>query len=290
MLFKTNYSAYKPEKLPSNRKEQFWDILKHNILLLLLLGFIFLLFSLPLLISAFVRDYYFSLYSSAYANEEITAEQLTSLTKSLLMTMNIVISCSYVLLAIPLAGTTKIARRLIWSEQAFFGDFWTGIKENGLKMLALTLVISASIYGLYSLQMASNINWFLKYGPYGIFAIVLLPFSLHFIALINIYNQPIGQTIRNSFIIYFKTPFVTILFAVAPLLAFYLVNLIDFVAIRMLIHALSLVVLLPIYLLLWFVYDISILDKSINKTLFPEAYKKGLYIKKSEEDANEESR
>lgn len=74
-----------------------------------------------------------------------------------------------------------------------------------------------------------------------------------------------------------------------PLLAFYLVNLIDFVAIRMLIHALALVVLLPVYLLLWFVYDISVLDKNINKTLFPEAYKKGLYAKKSETDAEKKN-
>lgn len=199
------------------------------------------------------------------------------------------ISCCFLLLAVPLAGASKIIRRLVWSEQAFFfSDFLAGLKESFVKILILTVIISAAIYGLYSLQMVANLNWFLKYVPYGVFVVILLPFFLHFIVLINVYNQPIGQAVRNSFIMYFKTPFLTILFAALPLVSVYLISLINLIAVRILIHALIIVALLPVYLLLWFLYDIHALDKNVNKTLFPEAYRRGLYIAKDENEEAEE--
>ncbi len=283
MWFKKDYSEYKPEKLPTNRKEQFFDTLKHNIPTLLLIGFIFLLFCLPILVSVFVRDFYFAAYLSAYQKEEITAEQLTSLTRSLLKTMNIVISCCYIFLSVPVAGISKIMRRFIWSEQVFFlSDFFTGIMENILKTLVFSVILAASIYGLYSLKTISNLPWFLEYMPYGVFAIIILPFFLHFMVLMNIYSQPIGKTIMNSFMMYFKTPFLTILFAVLPLISIYLIGLIGYIGIWFLVHALMIVVFLPIYLLLWFTYEISFLDKRVNEVLFPEIYKKGLYVDKSD--------
>ena len=289
MFFKKNYSEYKPEKLPENRKEQYFDILKHNVLPFLLIGFIFLLFCLPVLISLFVRDYYFAVYSSHYASGEITAEQYESLTRSLLQTMNIVVSCCFLFLAFPFAGCSKMLRCYVWSEQVFFfHDFFHGIKENFLKVFAFFLVIAASIYGLYTLQTLSGLPWVARYLPYGAFAILVLPPFLHFAVLINIYSQSAGKSLKNSFVLYFKTPFLTILFAALPLLSIYLVSLIDYVAIRLLVHSILIVAILPPYLLLWFTYAVSVLDKCVNKTLFPEVYKKGLYTKGDQKTPEEE--
>lgn len=290
MLFNKNYNDYKPEKLPSTRREQYFDILKHNILLFLLLGLTFLLFLLPTLCSIFIRDYYYASYANLYSEGQITNEQFASLTNSLLNTMNIVIPISFIFISFPLAGILKILRRLSWSEPLFpLLDFFTGIKENILKILLFTLIICSSIYGLYSIKLLNNSSWFIKYVPFGLFACILIPLFLHFIILINIYNQSIGKTIKNSFVLFFKSPFITLLFSAILLLSIYLVGQINFIVIKILIYILLIVILLPAYLLLWYLYSISVLDKYINVKLFPEAYKKGLYIKeKNEEKVNRE--
>ena len=79
------------------------------------------------------------------------------------------------------------------------------------------------------------------------------------------------------------------MFSAILLLSIYLVGQINFIVIKILIYILLIVILLPAYLLLWYLYSISVLDKYINVKLFPEAYKKGLYIKeKNEEKVNRE--
>ena len=86
---------------------------------------------------------------------------------------------------------------------------------------------------------------------------------------------------------YFKTPIITILLVMIPTLIVYLINLINILPIRILTFSLLIVALFPIYFLIFYIYEISALDKYVNKHLFPEAYKKGLYIEKENVVENE---
>lgn len=158
----------------------------------------------------------------------------------------------------------------------FLNDFFNGIKENFFKTFIYFLVISLSIYGLYSLKLFSNLSWFIKYVPFGVFLCMIFAAFLHYVVIINIYTQPLGKTIKNSFVMYFKSPFLTLLFTCLPFLILYLIGKINLLTIKILVLSIIIVILLPSYLLLWNIYEISILDKYVNKKYFPEAYRKGL--------------
>ena len=286
MLFGKKYNEYKPEKLPTSRREQFFDLLTHNYLLLLFLGFVFLFTFLPMFICIFIRDFYFASYMAMYQREEITQEQLVSLTTSLLHTMNIIISSSFIFTSISFAGVSKIYRHLIWTEPIFlFRDFLKGIKENIVKILLFDLVIIASIYGLYSLNMIPIDIWIVKYLPFAIFACIVIAVYLHFILQINIYNQKGLMLVKNCFAVYFRSPLITLLFVALLFLVILLANIINVILIKFIVFCALTLFLLPIYLLIWFLLDINILDKCVNKELFKEVYRKGLH----EETTNEES-
>ena len=93
-----------------------------------------------------------------------------------------------------------------------------------------------------------------------------------------IYSDKVGKNLMNSLKLYFRSVFITFLFC---LLCYSLV-LIRYIPsiLKYFLVAIVIVLVLPIFLLMFYEYEIHIFDKYINSYQYPHFVKKGLYIEK----------
>lgn len=269
---KTDFSE---QNLPHNRKEVFFDCVKLYWQKLLLLGLIMLACAVPLLTVSAVCDTVQQGLSRQLVDGVIDKVAYNGQTAWLRFAEALIDIPCYVIVCVGLSGTVRVTRQMIWAEPLFFAnDFADGIKQNWLTFCLCGFLVS--LLNVYLAFAESSGGGLPAYLPLGVVTIVVLPTALWMMAASSVYNIGIGKNITNSFVLYIKTPFVTWLF-VALFASVAIPGLIGFVALRCILLAVFIVVLLPALVMLWQLVCYSYFDKFINKQAYPEIVDKGIW-------------
>ena len=259
------------EMLPINRKKQFGFVLKNNWKRFLLLGFILLLFSAPLIASLLLRD---------FRAVKLVKGGETDLLLTNELFFAIFIIPSIVLVFVSLSGLFRIMRNYVWSEGILLRqDYLLGIKQNWLFFSIIGLIFSLTYYLSYLLSGYINIS-FVRYIPFALFLIFIIPVLFIELSMISIYKNSFLKFTLNSLKVYIKKAWI---FLIAELVILLIPALLIIVPMPLLIKYIVLIlflfVLLPIICFSFQLLTINIFDELINRTNHPSIYRKGLFNK-----------
>ncbi len=258
--------------LPSSRKEQFFDIWKHNFPLLSAIGMVLFLFLLPLLASYFFKD--ISLFAAQ--NDILSEEAKQSAYFFANFLFYIFSSISIIIFSIGLSGVLPILKNLCYNEPIFFKeDFKEGIKTNFKPFLFLGLIagIIALAEGLIGLFF-EGAPWF-EGVLFGINVILVFPIIFTSCFLSLFYENPFISTITKGASLYLRH----VPLLLATLLTFLLPLLFDYIP-SMIIKYPLLIALIIVYepasLLFAICSHLHYFDEDINLSQFPDHYHRGL--------------
>ena len=187
------------------------------------------------------------------------------------------------IVSLALAGSLKIIRRMIWGEPVFLKeDFIIGIKENYKGFLVISLfggILNAINTAIVSFMPTNN---FLTYLPLIALIVLFYPVIFVFLFYNVIYSDKISKNLINSLKLYFRSVFLTFLMC----LICYALLLVKFIPniFRYIVAIVILIFVVPILLLMFYEFEISIFDKYINIYQYPQFYRKGLYTEKEKEE------
>lgn len=272
---------YLYSSLPTNRKEAFKDVYRHNFRTILSSGGVLLLFALPLIIFALTMEIgRLGMTLEFYSEEELY---------NVLFIWDIVVNVGSVILffifLVGFAGILRIIRQLIWQEGiSFWHDFGRGIKEN-FPIMSLLSGIVATIYlatyfvQLFLLQFIIGLTLIL------IFLIVFVSVYIWSLMMATVYQTSLFVYIRNGFFFTSKTIGWTLLYVFVcalPFLSYYLyflsfTGVLLFVILKYLFVVIMLVMFYPMVIVIGLLYANSKFDMYINQEQYPEYYRKGLY-------------
>ena len=260
--------------LPHNRKEVFFDLLKHRKMNLFSLSCFVFMFFIPLAVDLFYFNY---LETIAITNEKF--EYLFSL---IFYSMLIAIPCM-VIGFIGFAGGFYVAKKIVWQEGiSLSSDFFQGVKENYKRALIDGFILGVLLFGL-----VVGGSYLIIYSPMapvwcgiGIGALILIfiffgmSIALNFTQ--NVYYQnPYRVTFKNSFFLLALINWK--IFLVFLLSTGGLVTLCCFNMITLGIGLFLFAVLNSVVIILYTLISHSAFDKYINKEHHPEMVGKGLY-------------
>ena len=260
--------------LPKNRKEVFFDLLKHRKMTLFALSTFTFMFFIPLAVDLL----YFNFLESA----AITAEKYEYLFSLVFYSMLIMIPCMMIGF-LGFAGAFYTAKKLVWQEGTMLAsDFFQGIKENWGRAILNGLLFGIILFGfviggsyLLIFQQASPIL-----VGVGIGALTLLLLVIGLITVINFtqdvyYSTPIFQTVKNSFcfvgLLNYRVLLVFV-FSTGVVITLSCFNMITLV-IGLFLFATTNSVAIILYTLM----SHYAFDKYINLEQYPEMVNKGLY-------------
>ena len=128
------------QTLPRNRREVFFDLIKHRKMTLFSLSSFTFMFFIPLAVDLFYFNYVESL--------AIAADKKDHLFSLLFYSMLIVLPCMIVGF-IGLAGAFYVAKKMVWQEGISMAhDFSIGIKENWKHSLINGVLFGLFLFGL----------------------------------------------------------------------------------------------------------------------------------------------
>ena len=258
------------DDLPSSRPALFWDILRNEYRKLLAISAVLILFAVPFLACHFLTDaWVIALEGSGSEN--------TVFPRYIFLALNPVATLIF---GLGVGGCLRIIKRLCYLEPVFFyEDLKLGIKQNGRQSAVGSFFIGLFFSGTYIFRLLRPAE-FLWNIPVGLFALVVYPSFLFSFPIISTYKINTGQAFSVGARMYFKT-FVFSLIPLSLFLAPYLFEMIPDLVIKY-IAILLFLLLSPMWLLSFFLYETHFLDKYINKENYPELYGRGLH-KKNEE-------
>lgn len=272
------------QSLPHNRKEVFFDLLRHRKMTLFALSCFTFMFFIPLAVDLFFFNF---LETAAIADGK--SEYLFSL---IFYSMLIMLPCMLIGF-LGFAGAFYTIKKLVWQEGVTISiDFFMGIKENWKHALINGAIFGVILFGF--VIGGSYLLIFMYEQPVwcgiGIGALILLILLFGMVVVLNFtqdvyYANPYFATFKNSFafvgLTNWKTSLVYLL-STGALIALCCINLIT-LAIGMLLFAILNSVVIVLYTLI----SHSAFDKYINKEHHPEMVGKGLY--KVEKDETKEA-
>lgn len=264
--------------LPINRIQLFKFTYKYNIAFLIKISLMVSIFAIFLFLTLI---YYCAFVSSFFSSKEINDENL-KMFFSRVNIINLLFLPSLLIFSIGLSGAFYLMKNLLFQEgYLFFKTYLKGIRINAKEFVLVTLFYSVIIYLLlYSWNYLSYIN-FAFYVPYSFVVIliilIIMSMLMYSYCQIVIYKNSIFTTIKNSFLFTIKDLFRSFgILAISffPLLLSFFINQAVF----------SLIVFI-IYICIGFGHSILVIslycqsqfDKYVNKTNYPEIYKKGLF-------------
>lgn len=263
--------------LPKNRKEVFFDFIKHRKMNLFALSTFTFMFFIPLAVDLFYFNY---LEAIAVANEKY--EYLFSL---IFYSMLIMIPLM-ILGFIGLTGAFYVTKKMVWQEGIMLAsDFFRGIKENWLHGF-----INGLIFGLLLFGLVVGGSYLFIFAPIGaiwkgigigalilIFLFFGMVFPLEFAQAVY-YSNSYFVTLKNSFaflgLLNWRI-FVTFILSTGVVVTLASLNMVTLI-IGMFLFA----ILNSVVILLYTLFAHHAFDKYINKDHYPEMVNKGLYIDK----------
>lgn len=276
--------------MPHTRKEVFFDVWKMHWFDLLKLGFILLIAFVPILMMTVTKDAY-EAKLMAEIGVDASQEILQEIQISTLMfrsTSAFIQVPLYMLFAIVLSGTLRLVRQYAWEEVVFFGrDLWIGIKQNWKQTIGLAFLLGLqNAIGQYLNAMGTITQDLALKIAGGVFGgvtwLICFPIYAYILIGISIYSNTFMQNFKVAFALYAKAPLKTLLILIS-LIAVFLISLLPQFVCHMIGQVAGLL-LLPILLLIWFLFTSAQLDKHINPIYFPELLDRGLYQVKTENE------
>lgn len=294
-------------RLPTTRKQQYWDILKSQFSNLFKVNLLTILLAIPFLFVAFIfmpiiKEYVgmqfdFSGnigigYPGSISNAVVAEAAVVQTT----LPMYLLLIPTIALLGIPVSGLMYCMRNLVWGENITVRiDFWKGIKLGWKQYLIVFSLMGVLISGflasisLYNLQaLVQNVDFL------GVAALVLSIIGIALVASTTIYILPMmamykmtfSKLIKNSVILsvaMFPYTFLMLLLTASPfLLAMLLGEMIG-----MFIYTGIIFVGVAMITLMWTVYVQFVLDSTVNARTKNAAYKRGIYVVKEEKEEEE---
>lgn len=269
------------QDLPRSRRSQFSDIFKNEWRTLLLIGLWLLISAIPYLVVFVGRFLGYSFLLGAYQEAGISQEEINLRLVIFNLIVDAVNIFSFIVLAIPLAGSSRVFRNLVYGEGILFkDDFIKGVKDNVLMYIVLCFIFGAIKSGVNYLINFSNMNGNMFYLIMSGF--LLIAFYLLIVPALALFAN-LKQTYQITFMNAVKTSikmsivsFIVVLLFAFPL---YFAQYISFIAVLfvgVLLICIIFLILGPLYLLLWKLYIAHLFDKYINSTSYPDFYRKGL--------------
>ena len=290
LFFKRRKAKYDftEDGLPSDRKEVFFDALKLRFVTFVKVGFVLLLFAIPLIAAGLIKDSYLYTIMLGAEQGEIAEASYRDYVFTIELVYLIAEAICLVAIGVGVSGALRVIRQIVWGEPIFFiEDLFDGIKMQGLRYAIYFLLIGLfNFFGRSAILLELDIG-FMKYIPLGMNYVVFLPPLLFALAQSQIYKFKLTQEYKNGAILYLKTFPKTILataIACAPLL----LELIGIIVLKYVLMIVFIVFILPFLLMGEFLYFNGVLDEYINKERYPEIYDKGIRRKKTAEDKSDE--
>ena len=186
------------KSLPKNRKEVFFDLIKHRKMTLFSLSCFTFMFFIPLAVDLF----YFNFLESV----AIEGEQYQYLFSLIFYSMLIMLPCMVVGF-LGFSGAFYVSKKIVWQEGISMAqDFFKGIKEN-----FRGAIIDGMIFGLVLFGFVVGGAYLLIYAPVhamvkgiGIGALILLVLLF---GMITMLNEAQSVYYANSYWITFKNSF-----------------------------------------------------------------------------------
>ena len=260
--------------LPTNRKEVFFDLLKHRKMTLFALSCFTFMFFIPLAVDLI----YFNFLESA----AIAADKSEYLFSLIFYSMLIMIPCMMIGF-LGFAGGFYTAKKLVWQEGAMFSiEFFTGIKENWKNAL-----INGFIFGVITFGLVVGGSYLIIFAPMapvgvgiGIGGLILM-FLLFGMLMPVFFTQDVYY--QNPYHITFKNSFAFLGLLNWKVLVIYLLTtcaLVSMCAINLITMVVGLflfAILNSVIIVLYTLISHAAFDKFINKDHHPEMVNKGLY-------------
>lgn len=269
--------------LPTNRKELFFDLLKHRKMDMFYLSCLTFIFFIPLAV-----DLLFFNYLEIIAMSNGNEEHLFSL---IFYSMIIMLPCMLIGF-IGLAGAFYSAKKLVWQELVIpASDFFKGIKENWKHALIHGMLFGIVTFGLvvggiylYLYSPAGQVTNGIGIGVLIVLFIIFGILTSLMLAQDVYYENTYRHTFKNAFSFLVLTNWKTMLLFILTtgvLVALCAINLVTII-IGLVLFALCNYLVIVLYTLIAH----SVFDKYINKEHYPNMINKGLY-KKQEETVKE---
>lgn len=260
--------------LPHNRKEVFFDLIKHRKMTLFSLSCFVFMFFIPLAVDLF---YFNFLESAAIANDK--AEYLFSL---FFYSMIIMLPCMLIGF-LGLAGGFYVAKKIVWQEGiSLASDFFQGIKENWKRAL-----INGFIFGILLFAAVVGSSYLLIFASeypvwcgIGIGASILMLLMFGMVIALNFtqdvyYQNKFHHTFKNSFhflgLLNWKI-FLVFIFSTGVVVTLGIFNMIT-LGIGLFLFA----ILNSVVIILYTLISHAGFDKYINAEHYPDMVGKGLY-------------
>ena len=273
------------KSLPHNRKEVFFDLIKHRKMSLFALSCFTFMFFIPLAVDLIL----FNFLESA-AIEAGKTEYLFSL---IFYSMLIMLPCMLIGF-LGFAGAFYTAKKIVWQEGSMLSiDFFTGIKENWKNAL-----VNGAIFGLVTFGLVVGGSYLIIYAPMapvgcgigiGGLILVFLLFGMLmpvFFTQDVYYQNPYRITFKNSFaflgLLNWKV-FVIFLLTTGGLVTLCAINFITLI-----IGLFLFAILNSVAIILYTLISHSAFDRFINKDHHPEMVNKGLYKEVHQNDEEKE--
>ena len=268
------------DMLPHTRREVFFDVLKLHWAKFLLLGLISLIFSVPLLISALMRDLYLLAVYSELGGEELVSQAVYI--NNLFAALNI--PC-YLIYFAGFSALARIIKRYAFEDPVSIStDFAKGFRQNILQYLLLgfffaIIVFACSFFQSVSLT-ADGAGVSLKPGliPTAVFALLFAPVGAYMTVTQSVYAISFRLNILYGFVLYSKNIPQTLLTAVCCAAPFVL-QLFPLINGNVLyVHIVGYILcpfITPIIMLGFWLFTYNKLDAAINRDYYPELVGKG---------------
>lgn len=264
--------------LPKNRKEVFFDLIKHRKMTLFSLSCFTFMFFIPLAVDLF----YFNFLESV----AIEGEQYQYLFSLIFYSMLIMLPCMVVGF-LGFSGAFYVSKKIVWQEGISIAqDFFKGIKENWRHA-----IIDGMIFGLVLFGFVVGGAYLLIYAPVhavvkgiGIGALILLVLLFGMITMLNeaqsvYYQNSYWITFKNSFsflgLTNWKT-FLVYLLSTGVVISLACLNMVT-LGVGLFLFA----ILNSVVIILYTLISHSAFDKYINQKHYPEMVGKGLYKESS---------
>lgn len=253
--------------LPSSRPALFWDILRNEHRKLFGAAVLLSLFLLPFIALHIFTDFELLMFQKNEVNE-VWPHYIFLAALPL---------CTAIY-GVGLGGVLRIIRRFCYLESVFFWeDFKLGLKQNAKQYALFSFLIGVcfSICYLGRITHSEDILWNI---PFGIFALILFPCLMFAFVPIATYSNSFMQNLSLSSRIYLKA-FLTNLLPLILFLSPLFFEFIPDLAVKYIVFLLFSILVWPLFLLGFFLYQTYLLDKYINKEKFPELYDRGIHRK-----------
>ena len=260
--------------LPHNRKEVFFDLLRHRKMTLFALSCFTFMFFIPLAV-----DLLFFNYLESIAIADGKDEYLFSL---VFYSMLIMIPCM-IIGFLGFAGAFYTAKKLVWQEGTMFAsDFFQGIKENWGRAILNGLIFGIILFGfviggsyLLIFQQAQPILVGIGIGALTLFFLVFGMMTVLNFTQDVYYSNPFVYTLKNSFL------FIGLLnWRIILLFILSTGGIIALCCFNMILMAVALflfAILNSVVVVLYTLMSHYAFDKYINAENYPDMVGKGLY-------------